>query len=140
MSPRLSGTQIYDNDAVAPFGARIGDVSYALATRDAGEVSAEVEAHVVEVGVGVGDRSRENYRLEDRVGGEIDADEFGAAVGGGHECSVGSLHTAGVEDPCPIQRVDYDGLGADKLSRRVSASTRLYSHDEADFIRCVFVH
>ena len=118
VSPGFSGPEVYDDEAVTTFRAAVGDVGYALVTRDTGEVCAEVEAYVVEVAVGVGDCGGEDDGLEDGIRGEVDPDQFGAAVGRRNKCAVGSLYAASVEDPCSVEGVDYDGLGTDELSWR----------------------
>jgi len=78
VSPALARTQIDDDNPVAALAARVGDVRYALA--GCGDRRSQVEAHVVEVGVAECNGGGEYDCFDHAVGGDVYADELGAAV------------------------------------------------------------
>jgi hypothetical protein len=123
VAPGFAGAQVDDDDAVAALDGGIRDVGDAAAGR--GARGTEVDADVVEVAVGVGDVGGEDDGLEDAVGGEVDAEEFGPAGRGGRERAVGGQGAPRVEDPGAVGRVDDDGLGADDVRGVVGTRGRV---------------
>jgi hypothetical protein len=103
--------EVDDRDTVAAFGG-VGDVGYLFSGEEEG--GAEIEAHVVEVGIWEGDDFREEDCGEDSVVGKVDADEFGAPKAGRRQSATGERGTAGVENPKSVSRVYNDALDAGK--------------------------
>lgn len=94
---------------LCPFRGGVCDLADAVA--GGGEGGAHVEADVVEEGFWVGDYwGKED---DDGIGAEVDADEFGAAEGGGEKYAVGEGDAAGVEDPEAVLCFYDDALHAD---------------------------
>lgn len=78
---------------------------------------AEVEAHVVDRGVGIHHIRRERVRGEVSAV-EVEADELRPAGDGCEQVRAVHLRTAGVERPDAIESVDDDGLYEEELLGR----------------------
>lgn len=108
MPPRLASRKV-ENDEPGAIRRAVCDVRIAR--------PAEVEAHVVDRGVGIHHIRRERVRGE--VGAvEVEADELGTAGDGCKQVRAINLRTAGVERPDAIEPVDDDGLYEKELLGR----------------------
>lgn len=105
MAPALARAEVNDDESIATFGTAIGDVGDALA--GAGEVSAQVETHVVDVAVRESDVLWEEDGLEDTVVLEVNSDKLRPTIRGEDEIPIGRQDAPGVEDPEPVESVDY---------------------------------
>lgn len=119
MTPTFSCGNVDGDEAVAAFAGGVGDVD------EAGGAVGEVDAEVVEVGIGIGDFWGKDDGLEDGVVGEVYSEDFGAAWRSIDDDSVGEGDTSGVEDPGAIGSVDDDGLGTDEIVLVIGARGRV---------------
>ena len=128
VAPRGPRAEVNDHDPVAAFGGGVGDVGDAFA--GGGQRGAQVETDVVEVRVWEGDGRGKEDSGEDGVVGEVDADEFGAAEGGGGQGAVGEGRSPRVEDPEAVGWVDNDTLDADEVVRVADTGLSQYCQRE----------
>lgn len=112
MAPTLACVEVDGDDAVDAGAATVGDVGDAGA--GGGDMRAEVDAEVVQVGFGVGDVAGEGGSGEYCVVGEVDADEFGAAYCRAKKGTRGRVYDAAdVVELEAVEGVDYHTLHGD---------------------------